>query len=71
MSIEVTLPQLGESVVEGPITKWLVKEGDTVTKEQPLLEIATDKADSEIPSPANGTVGKILAQVGAIVPVKG
>jgi 2-oxoglutarate dehydrogenase E2 component (dihydrolipoamide succinyltransferase) len=70
MPIEVTLPQLGESVVEGTITKWLVKEGDTVTKEQPLLEIATDKADSEIPSPETGTVTKIVAPTGATVPVK-
>ena len=70
MPIEVTLPQLGESVVEGTITKWLVKEGDSVAKEQPLVEVATDKADSEIPSPAAGTVAKIVAAVGATVPVK-
>ncbi|GAC1360286.1 MAG: 2-oxoglutarate dehydrogenase, E2 component, dihydrolipoamide succinyltransferase [Polyangiales bacterium] len=70
MAIEVTLPQLGESVVEGTISKWLVAEGDSVTKEQPLLEVATDKADSEIPSPVSGTVTKIVAQAGTTVPVK-
>jgi 2-oxoglutarate dehydrogenase E2 component (dihydrolipoamide succinyltransferase) len=70
MAIEVTLPQLGESVVEGTITKWLVNEGDVVAKEQPLLEVATDKADSEIPSPAAGTITKIVAQAGQTVPVK-
>src|SRR5438067_1603359 len=70
MPIEVTLPQLGESVVEGTDTKWLVKEGDVVAKEQPLLEVATDKADSEIPSPAAGTITKIVAQAGQTVPVK-
>ena len=69
-AIEVTLPQLGESVVEGTITKWLVKEGDSVTKEQPLLEIATDKADSEIPSPETGVVSQIVAPAGSTVPVK-
>ncbi len=70
MTIEVTLPQLGESVVEGTISKWLVNEGDAVTKDQPLLEIATDKADSEIPSPATGVVTKIVAVLGSVVPVK-
>jgi 2-oxoglutarate dehydrogenase E2 component (dihydrolipoamide succinyltransferase) len=56
--------------VEGTITKWLVKEGDAVTKEQPLVEVATDKADSEIPSPVEGVVTKIVAPAGATVPVK-
>jgi 2-oxoglutarate dehydrogenase E2 component (dihydrolipoamide succinyltransferase) len=70
MAIEVPLPQLGESVVEGTVTKWLVKEGDGVAKDQPLVEVATDKADSEIPSPEAGVVTKILVQVGATIPVK-
>ena len=47
--IDVTVPQLGESVTEGTITKWLVKEGDNVIKDQSIAEIATDKADSELP----------------------
>ncbi|MBI2391051.1 MAG: 2-oxo acid dehydrogenase subunit E2 [Deltaproteobacteria bacterium] len=70
MPVEVTLPQLGESVTEGTITKWLVKEGDSVTREQPLLEVATDKADTEVPSPVAGRVSKIVVEAGATVPVK-
>lgn len=59
MSIEVRMPQLGESIVEGTITKWLKNEGDKVEEFEPLLEINTDKVDSEIPSPGSGTVLKI------------
>ncbi len=70
MAVEVTLPQLGESVSEGTITKWLVSEGDVVSREQPLLEVATDKADTEVPSPVAGRVAKIHVQAGATVPVK-
>jgi 2-oxoglutarate dehydrogenase E2 component (dihydrolipoamide succinyltransferase) len=69
MVIDVKLPQLGESVSEGTITKWLVREGDVVQKDQPLLEVATDKADAEVPAPAGGRVSKILAPEGAVVPV--
>lgn len=68
--IDVTVPQLGESVTEGTITKWLVKEGDVVTKDQALAEIATDKADSELPAPSGGRVVKLLAREGDVVPVK-
>ncbi len=68
--IDVTLPQLGESVTEGTISKWLVGEGDVVKKDQPLVEIATDKADAEVPSPVAGRVVKLLASVGEVVPVK-
>jgi 2-oxoglutarate dehydrogenase E2 component (dihydrolipoamide succinyltransferase) len=70
MLIDVIMPQLGESVSEGTITKWLVHEGDIVKKDQPLLEIATDKADSELPAPAAGRVAKILAKEGDVVAVK-
>jgi 2-oxoglutarate dehydrogenase E2 component (dihydrolipoamide succinyltransferase) len=70
MVIDVTVPQLGESVTEGTITKWLVKEGDVVKKDQALAEIATDKADSELPSPAAGRIAKLLAKEGDVVPVK-
>jgi 2-oxoglutarate dehydrogenase E2 component (dihydrolipoamide succinyltransferase) len=70
MIIDVVMPQLGESVSEGTITKWLVREGDVVKKDQALLEIATDKADSEIPSPAAGRVAKLLAGEGDVVAVK-
>jgi 2-oxoglutarate dehydrogenase E2 component (dihydrolipoamide succinyltransferase) len=68
--IDVTMPQLGESVSEGTITKWLVREGDLVTREQPLVEIATDKADSELPSPSAGRIARILVKEGDVVPVR-
>ena len=68
--IDVTVPQLGESVTEGTITKWLVKEGDIVAKDQTIAEIATDKADSELPSPGAGRVAKLLAKEGDVVPVR-
>jgi 2-oxoglutarate dehydrogenase E2 component (dihydrolipoamide succinyltransferase) len=70
MLIDVTVPQLGESVSEGTISKWLVREGDVVKKEQPLVSIATDKADSDLPAPAAGRVTKLLAAEGQVVPVK-
>ncbi len=64
MAIDVTMPQMGESVVEGTIAKWLVKEGDVVTEDQPLVEISTDKVDTEIPSPGAGRIAKIVAAEG-------
>jgi 2-oxoglutarate dehydrogenase E2 component (dihydrolipoamide succinyltransferase) len=69
MAIDVTMPQMGESVVEGTITKWLVKEGDVVTEDQPLVEISTDKVDTEIPSPGAGRIAKIVAAEGQTIPV--
>jgi 2-oxoglutarate dehydrogenase E2 component (dihydrolipoamide succinyltransferase) len=60
---------MGESVVEGTITKWLVKEGDTVVEDQPLVEISTDKVDTEIPSPGAGRIAKIVAEEGQTLPV--
>jgi 2-oxoglutarate dehydrogenase E2 component (dihydrolipoamide succinyltransferase) len=68
--IDVQVPQLGESVTEGTITKWLVKEGDVVAKDQPIVEIATDKADSELPAPSAGRIVKLLAKEGDVVPVR-
>ena len=65
----IRMPQLGESVVEGTIGKWLVKEGQHVTKDQAVVEILTDKADSEINAPESGVVTKILAGEGATVAV--
>ncbi len=70
MPIDVTVPQLGESVSEATITKWLVKEGDAVQKDQALAQLATDKADSDLPSPAAGRVAKLLAKEGDVVPVR-
>ena len=54
MSVSVSMPQLGESVTEGTVTRWLKKEGEHVTADEPLLEVSTDKVDTEIPSPASG-----------------
>lgn len=69
MSTTVTMPQLGESVVEGTIGKWLVKEGDRVERDQAVVEVLTDKADSEVPSPVAGVVSKLLAQEDEVVRV--
>ena len=71
MAIEVAMPQMGESVVEGTVIKWLVKEGDVVAEDQPLCEISTDKVDTEIPSPGAGRIAKIVAQEGQTIPVGG
>jgi 2-oxoglutarate dehydrogenase E2 component (dihydrolipoamide succinyltransferase) len=69
MSIAVELPALGESVVEGTVSRWLVREGDRVALDQPLVEVTTDKVDAEIPSPAAGIVEKILVPEGETVAV--
>ena len=69
--IEVVMPQLGESVAEGTVTQWHVKPGDYVKQEQPLLEVATDKADSEVPSPTGGVVVKVVAAEGDVIPTGG
>ncbi|MBX6385795.1 MAG: dihydrolipoamide succinyltransferase, partial [Microbispora sp.] len=60
MPVSVTMPQLGESVTEGTVTRWLKKEGDRVEADEPLLEVSTDKVDTEIPSPAAGYLTKII-----------
>ena len=67
----LNMPQLGESVFEGTIGKWLVQEGDHVDKDQAIVEVLTDKADSELPAPAAGTVTKIIAKEGTTVAVGG
>ena len=59
MSVSVTMPRLGESVTEGTVTRWLKKEGDQVAVDEPLLEVSTDKVDTEIPSPVAGVLSKI------------
>ena len=69
MATEVVMPQMGESIAEGTITKWLVKAGDKVERDQPLFEISTDKVDAEIPSPVAGTLLEIRAQEGETVAV--
>ncbi|MFN3532284.1 MAG: dihydrolipoamide acetyltransferase family protein [Candidatus Brocadia sp.] len=70
MPVNVIMPQMGESVAEGTITRWLVHEGDRVEKEQPIVEISTDKIDTEVPSPVTGVLKKILYQEGKTVPVQ-
>ncbi len=69
MATEVVMPQMGESIAEGTITKWLVKVGDKVERDQPLFEISTDKVDAEIPSPAAGVLLEIRNKEGETVPV--
>ncbi|HTG36052.1 MAG TPA: dihydrolipoamide acetyltransferase family protein [Thermoanaerobaculia bacterium] len=69
MATEVVMPQMGESIAEGTITRWLVKVGDKVERDQPLFEISTDKVDAEIPSPASGTLLEIRNKEGETVPV--
>jgi pyruvate dehydrogenase E2 component (dihydrolipoamide acetyltransferase) len=69
MPTEVLMPQMGESIFEGTITKWLKKPGDTVLRDEPLFEISTDKVDAEIPSPAAGVLTEIRAQEGSTVQV--
>jgi 2-oxoglutarate dehydrogenase E2 component (dihydrolipoamide succinyltransferase) len=69
MSTKVIMPQMGESIIEGTITKWLKKVGDAVGRDEPLFEISTDKVDSEIPSPAEGVLTEILVPEGKTVQI--
>ncbi|MGH2740249.1 MAG: 2-oxoglutarate dehydrogenase, E2 component, dihydrolipoamide succinyltransferase [Actinomycetota bacterium] len=69
MATPVTMPQLGETVVEGTIVKWLKKEGDTIERDEPLFEISTDKVDTEVPSPVAGVLSEIKVQEGETVEV--
>ncbi len=69
MTFSVTMPALGESVSEGTVTRWLKSEGDHVNVDEPLLEVSTDKVDTEIPSPVAGTLTKIVVQIDQTVPV--
>src|ERR1035437_6438463 len=66
---EIVMPKLGESITEATITKWFKKENDLIEEDDVLLEIATDKVDSEIPSPVAGKIVKILYKEGDVVPV--
>ena len=69
MAFEVKLPDIGEGVAEGEIVRWLVKAGDAVREDQPLVEVMTDKATVEIPSPRTGTIAALHAEAGKVVPV--
>jgi pyruvate dehydrogenase E2 component (dihydrolipoamide acetyltransferase) len=68
-AVDVVMPQMGVSVSEGTITRWLKQEGETIEADEPLLEISTDKVDTEVPSPASGTLTQILVQEGETVDV--
>src|SRR5260221_12258776 len=69
MATDVLMPQMGESIFEGTITKWLKKPGDKVQRDEPLFEISTDKVDAEIPAPAAGVLREIKVKEGATVQV--
>src|SRR6478752_10448096 len=66
---DVIMPQMGESIAEGTITKWMKKVGDRVQRDEPLFEISTDKVDAEIPAPASGVLKEIRVEPGATVPI--
>ena len=67
--VDVVMPQMGVSVSEGTILKWLKQEGETIEADEPLLEISTDKVDTEVPSPGSGVVQQILVAEGETVAV--
>src|SRR5687768_14127202 len=67
--IEVPMPQMGESIAEGTVSVWLKKVGDKVERDEPIMEIATDKVDAEIPSPAAGILAEVVVQEGQTVEV--
>src|SRR5262245_47286778 len=69
MATDVVMPQMGESIAEGTIVRWIKKVGDKVDRDEPLFEISTDKVDAEIPSPAAGVVSEIRVKEGETVPV--
>src|SRR5258705_10432216 len=69
MATDVVMPQMGESIAEGTIVRWIKKVGDAVERDEPLFEISTDKVDAEIPSPVPGVVTEIRAKEGETVPV--
>src|SRR5947209_3317268 len=69
MSTDVVMPQMGESIAEGTVVRWIKKVGEKVDRDEPLFEISTDKVDAEIPSPAAGVVSEIRVKEGETVPV--
>src|ERR1700675_949442 len=69
MPTDVIMPQMGESITEGTITKWLKKVGDSVQRDEPIFEISTDKVDAEIPSPVAGILSEIKVPEGATVTI--
>src|SRR3954447_12966444 len=69
MAEEVKMPQMGESIAEGTIVKWLKQVGDAVKRDEPLFEISTDKVDAEIPAPISGVLSEIKVKEGETVPI--
>jgi 2-oxoglutarate dehydrogenase E2 component (dihydrolipoamide succinyltransferase) len=67
MSVEILMPQLGESVVEGTVSRWLIAEGQPVQQDEPLLQVTTDKVDTDLPAPASGILLKIFVPAGQTV----
>src|SRR5580692_8985307 len=70
MAVDVIMPQMGESIFEGTITRWLKKPGDRVERDEPLFEISTDKVDAEIPAPSAGVLREIKVTEGQTVPIQ-
>src|SRR6195256_2830378 len=70
MAVDVIMPQMGESIFEGTITKWLKKPGDRIERDEPLFEISTDKVDAEIPAPSAGVLKEIKVSEGQTVPIQ-
>src|SRR5437764_7712134 len=69
MATDVVMPQMGESIAEGTVVRWIKKVGDKIDRDEPLFEISTDKVDAEIPSPAGGVIAEIRVKEGETVPV--
>src|SRR5438874_6726251 len=69
MATDVVMPQMGESIAEGTVVRWIKKVGDKVDRDEPLFEISTDKVDAEIPSPVAGMIAEIRVKEGETVPV--
>src|SRR5260370_7338533 len=70
MAVDIVMPQMGERILEGTITKWIKKPGDRVERDEPLFEISTDKVDAEIPSPSAGVLKEIKVGEGKTVPIQ-
>src|ERR1700738_3188691 len=70
MAVDIVMPQMGESIFEGTITKWLKKPGDHIERDEPLFEISTDKVDAEIPAPSAGVLKEIKVGEGQTVPIQ-
>src|SRR5436309_13768039 len=69
MATDVVMPQMGESIAEGTVVRWIKKVGDKVDRDEPLFEISTDKVDTEVPSPVEGVLSEIRVKEGETVPV--